>query len=271
MVTAGALFSCSSPTEGKANKITVSIEPLRYFTEQIAGDRFEIVTMVPKGSSPEYYEPTAQQMADLSESVLYIKVGSLGFERTWMPRLIANAPHTTVVNSSERVVADENSDPHVWMSTRNAIVITHNIYDALKRINAKDSLYFRHRLDSLCDVINTTDRYVRKAVAGSPAKAFVIYHPALTYFAADYGMRQIAVEENGREPSAADLQRIISTAKEKGVTSMFVQQEFASRNVDVIADAIGADKVEINPLGYDWNKEMRHIADALGKGKNRKK
>ena len=271
MVTAGALFSCSSPTEGKANKITVSIEPLRYFTEQIAGDRFEIVTMVPKGSSPEYYEPTAQQMADLSESVLYIKVGRLGFERTWMPRLIANAPHTTVVNSSERVVADENSDPHIWMSTRNAIVIAHNIYDALKRINAKDSLYFRHRLDSLCDVINTTDRYVRKAVAGSPAKAFVIYHPALTYFAADYGMRQIAVEENGREPSAADLQRIISTAKEKGVTSMFVQQEFASRNVDVIADAIGADKVEINPLGYDWNKEMRHIADALGKGKNRKK
>lgn len=265
MVTAGALFSCSSPTESKTNKITVSIEPLRYFTEQISGDRFEVVTMVPKGSSPEYYEPTAQQMADLSESILYIKVGDLGFERTWLPRLTANAPHTTVVNSSDRVVAGGNSDPHVWMSTRNAVVIAHNIYNALKRVNASDSLYFRHRLDSLCDVINATDRYIRQTLKRSPSKAFVIYHPALTYFAADYGMRQIAVEENGKEPSAADVQRIITEARDKGVRTMFVQQEFASRNVGVIADAIGVDKVEINPLGYDWNKEMRHVADALGK------
>lgn len=265
MVTAGALFSCSSPKHSETNKITVSIEPLRYFTEQIAGDRFDVVTMVPNGSSPEYYEPTAQQMADLSESILYIKVGNLGFERTWMSRLIANAPHTAVVNSSERVVADENSDPHIWMSTRNAVVIAHNIYNALKRVNAADSLYFRHRLDSLCDVINATDRYIRQTVKRTPGKAFVIYHPALTCFAADYGMRQIAVEANGKEPSAADVQRIITEARDKGVRTMLVQQEFSNRNVDVIADAIGADRVEINPLGYDWNKEMRHVADALGK------
>lgn len=260
MVTAGTLFSCSSAKNDNANKITVSIEPLRYLTEQIVGDRFEVVTMVPKGSSPETYEPTARQMADLSESILYIKVGELGFERTWMPRLTSNAPHITVVNSSEGITSHIGDDPHSWMSARNAIIMAHNIYEAVKRIDVKDSVFFRQRLDSLCNVIHATDKYIRQITAQAHCKSFIIYHPALTYFASDYGLEQLALEEHGREPSAAELEQIISTARAKGVKTMFVQREFANRNVDIITNTIGARKVEINPLGYDWNKEMRRIA-----------
>ena len=260
MVTAGTLFSCSSAKNDNANKITVSIEPLRYLTEQIVGDRFEVVTMVPKGSSPETYEPTARQMADLSESILYIKVGELGFERTWIPRLTSNAPHITVVNSSEGITSHIGDDPHSWMSARNAIIMAHNIYEAVKRIDVKDSVFFRQRLDSLCNVIHATDKYIRQTTAQAQCKSFIIYHPALTYFASDYGLEQLALEEHGREPSAAELEQIISTARAKGVKTMFVQREFANRNVDIITNTIGARKVEINPLGYDWNKEMRRIA-----------
>lgn len=260
MVTAGTLFSCSSAKNDNANKITVSIEPLRYLTEQIVGDRFEVVTMVPKGSSPETYEPTARQMADLSESILYIKVGELGFERTWMPRLTSNAPHITVVNSSEGITSHIGDDPHSWMSARNAIIMAHNIYEAVTRIDVKDSVFFRQRLDSLCNVIHATDKYIRQTTAQAQCKSFIIYHPALTYFASDYGLEQLALEEHGREPSASELEQIISTARAKGVKTMFVQREFANRNVDIITNTIGARKVEINPLGYDWNKEMRRIA-----------
>ena len=263
MVTAGTLFSCSSAKNDNANKITVSIEPLRYLTEQIVGDRFEVVTMVPKGSSPETYEPTARQMADLSESILYIKVGELGFERTWMPRLTSNAPHITVVNSSEGITSHIGDDPHSWMSARNAIIMAHNIYEAVKRIDVKDSVFFRQRLDSLCNVIHATDKYIRQTTAQAHCKSFIIYHPALTYFASDYGLEQLALEEHGREPSASELEQIISTARAKGVKTMFIQREFANRNVDIITNTIGARKVEINPLGYDWNKEMRQIAEEI--------
>lgn len=83
--------------------IIVSIEPLRYFTEQIAGDRFVVKSMVPKGSNPETYEPTARQMIDLSKSDMYIKVGQIGFERAWMKKLEKNAPHTIVIDSSQGI------------------------------------------------------------------------------------------------------------------------------------------------------------------------
>ena len=130
----------------------------------------------------------------------------------------------------------------------------------MKRIDVKDSVFFRQRLDSLCNVIHTTDKYIRQTTAQAQCKSFIIYHPALTYFASDYGLEQLALEEHGREPSAAELEQIISTARAKGVKTMFIQREFANRNVDIITNTIGARKVEINPLGYDWNKEMRRIA-----------
>ena len=102
LIITATLMACEAGGGGKPT-IAVTIEPLRYFAEKIGGDRFDVVTMVPGGASPETYEPTAQQMAALSESCLYIEAGNLGFERTWMKRLGANASHLIVVNSSEGI------------------------------------------------------------------------------------------------------------------------------------------------------------------------
>ncbi|MBR4922041.1 MAG: zinc ABC transporter substrate-binding protein, partial [Bacteroidaceae bacterium] len=61
--------------------ITVTLEPLRYFTEAIAGDNYQIVSMVPKGSNPESYDPTPQQLVNLSQSQAYFRIGHIGFEQ----------------------------------------------------------------------------------------------------------------------------------------------------------------------------------------------
>ena len=88
LLIATLLFSCKQG--GQQNKknddkpvITVTIEPLRYFTEAIAGDEFTVVSMVPKGSSPETYDPTPQQLVDLAQSKAYFRIGYIGFEQTW--------------------------------------------------------------------------------------------------------------------------------------------------------------------------------------------
>ena len=85
----------------------------------------------------------------------------------------------------------------------------------------------------------------------------------MTYFAHDYKLRQIAMEEEGREPSAAQLQTVITEARQAGVKTFFVQKEFANRNVDVVARETKTAKTEINPLGYDWEKEMLKVANSL--------
>lgn len=261
-----ALTSCSDVQKNE-RIITVSIEPLRFFTEEIAGNKFKVSTMVPEGMSPETYEPTAQQMMKLAQSDMFVKVGGIGFEVTWMKRMEANAPHTLVVNSSEGIneikTSNGVSDPHTWMSTVNASIIAQNICNALIAIDQKDSLYFRQRLESLCEKIQATDLNVRKYLTKDKSKAFLIYHPTLTYFAKDYQLKQIPIEEHGREPSSAQTADIIQQAKKDHVKVMFVQKQFSVKNTRAITESVGATPVEINPFSYDWPNEMVNVAKSL--------
>ena len=261
------LTACVGKPVKEGRIVTVTIEPLRYFTEQIAGNRFKVVTMVPNGGNPETYEPSARQMMNLSESDMYIKVGNIGFERTWMKKLEANAPHAIVVDSSDGITPQltphGDIDPHTWMSAANARIIALNIYRALAEIDSKDSIYFRDNLQKLLNRIDSVDTSIRTVLTKETSKAFLVYHPVLTYFAHDYKLRQIAMEEEGREPSAAQLQTVITEARQAGVKTFFVQKEFANRNVDVVARETKTAKTEINPLGYDWEKEMLKVANSL--------
>lgn len=269
----GALTSCTEPVGQDKPVIMVTIEPLRFFAEEIGGDRFKVVTMVPQGSSPETYEPTARQMAELNNSQLYIKAGNLGFERTWNKRLQANAPHLICIDSSDGIIpisSDEGpADPHVWTSPDNALVIAQNIYRAMVNIDGKDSIYFKENLERLYNKIRQIDNRIMEQMekAGKQESdfrgTFVIYHPTLTYFSARYGLEQLAIEENGREPSAQKLKKLMDEAKSKGARVMFVQKEFSTRNTEAVCKETGVEVVEINPLSYDWETEMNKITEAL--------
>ncbi|KGI61447.1 ABC transporter, substrate-binding protein [Prevotella sp. DNF00663] len=267
ILSVASLTSCTGGKVDNQRTIMVSIEPLRYFTEQIAGDKFKVITMVPKGGNPETYEPTPKQMMELSKSDLFLKIGNIGFERTWMKKLIANAPHTIMVDTSDGIAPVKTlngfDDPHTWMSATNARIIAINIFNKLKEIDSRDSLYFKQNLENLLDHISMVDNEVREHITQEKANAFLIYHPILTYFARDYGLTQIPVEEEGHEPSAAQLQQVIRLAKQKQVKVIFVQKEIANRNLNVVAAGVAAKQSIINPLGYHWDQEMVHIAKLL--------
>lgn len=261
------LAACEG-TKREKPVVTVTIEPLRYFVEQIAGDKVSVTTLVPKGSSPETYEPTAQQMVNMSKSALFVKVGNLGFERTWMEKLNTLTSHITIVDTSEGIeyvsASDRGiTDEHTWMSTKNALIIAHNIYLALTKVDSSSSVYYKERYDSLVASINKLNSTITQQLKSIDNRSFIIYHPALTYFAKDYSLTQLALEEDGREPSAASLAKLITNAKKLGTKLMFVQKEFDNRNREIITIETGVKTVDINPLDYNWDKQMTLVANAL--------
>ena len=263
--------------------ITVTLEPQRYFTEAIAGDKFKVVRMVPKGSSPETYDPVPQQLVSLGDSKAYFRIGYIGFEQTWMDRLMNNTPHIQVFDTSKGIDLILNNDdhdhahghnsndghihavePHVWNSTGNALIIAGNTYKALSQLDKANEVYYRNRYDSLCQRIQHTDSLIRRQLsAPEAAKAFMIYHPALSYFARDYGLHQISIEEGGKEPSPAHLKALIDLCQAEDVRVIFVQPEFDKRNAETIAQQTGTKVIPINPLSYDWEEEMLNVAKAL--------
>ena len=271
------ILSACGNTSQKSEKdiITVTLEPLRYFTEAIAGDNYQVVSMVPKGSSPESYDPTPQQLVNLSKSKAYFRIGYIGFEQAWMKKLADNCPDMKIYDTSKGIdlIRDKGHwhgnhfheggvEPHIWNSTQNALVIADNIYQALCELDSTHQEYYQKRLDVLKQTIRETDANVRSLLENADS-TFLIYHPALSYFARDYGLKQISIEEGGKEPSPAQLKALIETCRKENIHTIFVQQEFDQRNAQLIADELGIQIVSIHPLSYDWAEEMLRVAKAL--------
>lgn len=251
--------------------VTVTIEPFRYFVEQIAGNDVNVNVMVPAGSSPETYEPTPQQMVDLSQSVFYFKVGQIGFEKTWMKKLQQNAPNMKVIDTSTGIrmlkTQSGNIDPHTWISIKSADIITSNIAKALMDKYPEKAEEYKKRLrdfrkNKLDKLQNEIDKYL-STIKGEKLKSFVIYHPTLTYFAKENGLKQYVIEEEGREPSITQLKELIQRAKSEDINIIFVQKEFSNRNIQVFIDATLSKAVEINPLSYDWEGQMLLITKEI--------
>lgn len=257
----------SGADEGSRPVIMVTIEPMRYFVEAIAGPYFKVESIVPGGNSPETYDPAPAQLLALADSRAYLRIGHIGFERVWMDRLVSNAPDLSIFDTSkgiDLIMEDEGPEPHVWTSAVNAHIIADNIAQALCVVDSVHTSEFLHRRDSLQTVIAHVDSLCRSLLSHADAdRTFLIYHPALSYFARDYGLRQLSIEEAGKEPVPAQLKALVDLCRKEKVHVIFVQPEFDQRNALLIAQQTGTRVVSINPLSYNWQDEMLMVAKTL--------
>jgi zinc transport system substrate-binding protein len=269
------LFACSKNRQ-QENIITVTIEPQRYFAGQLVDTLFRIENLVPAGTSPETYDPAPGQMTDLAHSKAYFRIGHIGFEEVWIDKLQKNFPQVQFFDNSEKIHfissthrheghhhEHEGLDPHIWNSPREALTIVQNMYDALVTIDPANEKLYSGNLQKLRNEITDIDVKITAILQNSSQKSFIIYHPALTYFARDYGLTQYCIEMDGKEPSPEQLKNLIETAREKAIQTVFIQQEFDQKNAEIIARETGCKLVVINPLSYNWGEEMIRIAQAL--------
>jgi zinc transport system substrate-binding protein len=253
----------------------VTIEPQRYFASQLIDTLFIVQTMVPPGTSPETYDPSPNQMAGLERAKAYFCIGYIGFEQVWMDRLKANLPKIKFFNNSQNVSLIETDtqgheghrhgfiDPHIWNSPKEALTIVENIYKALVEIDPVHEAVYTENLRMLKGKIAETDEKIANILQTSSQKAFIIYHPALAYFARDYGLTQYCIENDGKEPSPEQLKKLVETVKNLQIKTIFIQQEFDRKNAEAIALETECKLVVINPLSYNWDEEMIRIAQAL--------
>lgn len=273
--------SCNNKPISTEKIITVTIEPQRYFAERLVDSLFTINTMVPPGSSPESYDPTPQQMILLSKSKAYFQVGYLGFENVWIDKLkennkdllfFNNGKDIHYITSENHIHSDNNNhydcshtgaDPHTWSSPKEALIIIKNMYEALIELDPENSPHYLSNYQKLKREIVAIDQTVTDYLAKSSQKGFIIYHPALSYFAQDYGLTQYTIENDGKEPTPEQIKNIIEIAKEKNINTIFIQEEFDKKNANTIAKETGSKLIVINPLSYSWEEEILHITKAL--------
>ncbi len=267
--------------------ITVTILPMQYFAEQLAGDRFRINVMVPPGASHHNYDPTPRQLKDLENSKVLFINGHLGFEIAWVPKMKSNYPNLPIVDLSSGIdlitieggegghTSDEHGeaegsghdhegvDPHYWLSVTEAHRLAANMAEGLIRVDPdmRDEIESNRarldkRLDSLALAMQTKFRDMTR-------RSFMIFHPALGYFARDFHFFQYSMELAGKEPTASHFRELVDLARKEQINTIFIQKEYDQENASTFSRETGARIVTIDPMSPDWFREMEQLGNRV--------
>ncbi len=277
------VFGCAN-NQSKNNEkkpiVTVSILPQKYFIDRITNGKIDVNVMVPEGSDPHTYEPSAKQMQSLSNSSAYFRMGYIEFEHAWMTKFEALNPKMKIVDLSKNadlIMPEEShdhdhesdhhhhegADPHIWSSPVEAKKMCSILFENLKALYPQYNDEFTANFNQLNQEIDSLDLYIKTQLAGLETRKFMIYHSALAYFARDYKLEQVAVEVDGKEPTPLDIKNIIELAKKENIKVIFAQKQFNTHNAEVLSNEINGKVVQVDPLGYDWMEITKKIADEI--------
>lgn len=279
---------CLHPSLSEATSrdtVFVSILPQKFFLEQIAGNSLTIEVMVLPGASPATYEPKPSQMRQLAESRAYFAIG-VPFEKAWLDRISGVNPDMQVIHTDAQVTKlamtstplteedehhhDHNHhhdhsgmDPHIWLSPPLVKQQAATITAALVRLFPDKAALFEENNQKFANRIDDLDDRLRQLLGPQQGKQFMVFHPSWGYFAHEYGLNQVPIEIEGKNPKPAQVRDLIQQAKKHDIKIIFAQKQFSTKNADIIARAIDGRVVLVDPLAYDWFANMQEIAVIL--------
>jgi len=258
--------------------VVVSIVPQAWLVDQVGGDHFDVSVLVRPGESPATYQPTDAQISHVMRAAVYFRIGVPFENGPWFDAIRASK-RLKIVDIREGVPLRKmawhahghrhdhdhhaGNDPHIWLSPRLLKIQARTVTKTLQELapaHGKDFAANLKRLESRLDEVDNT---IRSQLAPFGDKTFFVFHPAWGYFADDYGLRQVAIEIEGKEPSDRELTRLQQEARANGVRVLFVQPQISSRTAERVAAAIGGTVKKLDPLAADVSAGLQRAAAAL--------
>ena len=247
--------------------MAVSVAPQAYVVEKVAGDLVRVTVTLPPGVEAHAYEPSFKVLSSVSDASLYVKVGHphFAFEQAWLGELLRERPELRVVDST-RGIDDTSDDPHVWVAPMHVRTMAQNVAAALADLLPDKRAEIDGRLASFEREIDALEAKIRATLANRRGDRFFVFHPAWSYFAAQFGLMQVAIEKEGREPDPKALSALLAEARSAGVKVIFTQPQQSSASAQLIATEVGARIESIDPLARDWAANLEAVAAKIADG-----
>jgi zinc transport system substrate-binding protein len=258
--------------------VCVSILPQKYFVQQIGQDRVDIQVMVQPGASPATYEPKPRQMVAFSKARAYFSIG-VPFEYAWLQKIAATNPKMLMVQTDAGIEkiplsaqlpgkahhhkeghGERGLDPHIWLSPTLVKTQADSILTTMQRIDPSNASEYQRNYERFISRLEALDAELKSMFAEQRGLQFMVFHPSWGYFAHAYGLKQIPIEIEGKNPKPAQLKRLVQHAREKGIRVIFAQPQFSSKSADLVARLIGGKVIFADPLAEDWLASLRKVA-----------
>lgn len=270
------LFSvgCSQETQND-NKINiaVSIVPEETFVKKVAGDLVDVITLIPPGNSPANYQPSTKEMMELSDAKIYFSIGVEAEKANILPKVKDFNEDVKIIDLQQLIgdndllnyFDDEKTsvDPHIWLSPQRVIIMVEKIAEELSLIDPDNKeVYLINSKDYIAE-LTKIDEEIKNNLSEFIGETFLIYHGAYGYFASDYNINMLAVEEQGKPSSVQEMQSIIDFAKENGYKYIFYQAEFSDTQAQTIAKEINGKAIKVDPLSANYIESLNNVVSEI--------
>lgn len=262
--------------------VFVTIAPQAYFVERVAGKRARVEVLVAPGQSYHTFEPTQRQIAAISASRAYFGIG-VPFEAGIRDRMGSVSDRIKFVDTSEGIKRrpgvecfhdddgasehhhhhDEEGDPHIWLDPRIVKKLAGRIEQTLSELDPDHAVEYRSNLTTFERELDAVHSKLTELLAPCRGKEFFVFHPSFGYFGDAYGLKQVAIEEGGKEPGARQIRMLVEKARTGGARVIFVQPQFATTGAEAVARELGAKLDTLDPLARDYLKNLEEMAQKI--------
>lgn len=272
------LFACQPKPKETSSMVSVSILPQKYIVDQISGNLLQVNVLVPPGTSYHNYEVLPSQMKDLAKSKVWLQIGLLTFEDAWKEKLAEINKDLTIVNCSEGINLLAGSDceevghdhghegafdPHIWLAPAEVKMVAQNTLETLTKSFPEHAPEFEKNYSRFILKVDSLSVQIEQKLAPLKNRNILIFHPALGYYARQFKLEQTPLELDGKEPSPKHMKDIVDLARAQNIRVIFIQKEFDSENALQLSREIGGEVVIIDPLDYNWEKQMLDITEKI--------
>lgn len=268
--------------------VAVSIAPQAWLVEQIGGNHVEVLTLVQPGDNHHTYQPTDRQVSRMMQAGVYFRIG-LPFESgPWFDAIQSSSGVPIVdmrqgieLRQMEAHVCHENEsgnehehehghahdhggpDPHLWLSPRLLQIQARTVAQTLAELDPARKADYERNLQAVDERLDQLDGEIRKLLEPMKGRSFFVFHPAWGYFADEYGLEQVAIEVEGKQPTDAELTAILEQARQARVKVIFVQPQITGQAAQAVADVVGARVETLDPLARDVPASLLRAAEAI--------
>lgn len=274
--------------DGKIQVMT-TFYPMYEFTKQVVGDKGQVELLIPAGTEPHDFEPSAKDLAKIADADVFV-YNSPELE-TWTENLTdtIDTKKTEIIKASQNITLmegtehdheeahdhaaeepeehshDHNLDPHVWLDPVLAIKEVETIRDQLSKKYPEDQAVFEKNAESYIDELKTVDQEYQAAVKGAKNKTFVTQHAAFGYLAKQYGLTQEAIAgiSPDQEPSPSRLSELKHYVEDHEVKVIYFEENASSKVAETLSKETGVKLEVLNPLESLTEKQIKAGEDYL--------
>lgn len=253
--------------ENEKIKIHVAVTSVTYadFVSKIGGDEVAVSVLIPAGVDPHDFEPSFNKVREISDVGIYFRIGKVfSIEDVWIENIKSNNKSINVVDCSKGLTL-KNNNPHMWLGIEEAKGIVENIYSSLSELKPDFKQQFYNNKIGFIGKLDSMDNAFMQLSKQLTQKKLLVYHPAWNYFLSRYGIEEISIEKEGKEPKAGDLREVIDFARKNKVRSIFVEPQFDATSAEAIASEINAEIVSINPMPRDFIENLDDLFNKFSK------